>query len=51
MEYELLEHLASIHEFSEELINVLIAIKNDINKDFWDNFSIRLALYLVSFAC
>lgn len=51
MDYELLERLGSITEFNEELILILKEISKDIHKEFWDNFTNRLSLYLVSLTC
>ncbi|KAL4475130.1 hypothetical protein ABPG74_001826 [Tetrahymena malaccensis] len=51
MEYELLEKLGSITEYTEELIQILKEISKDIHKEFWDNFTNRLSLYLVSLTC
>ena len=48
-EFELLEKLSNMHDYTEELLGVILAIKEDVHKDFWDNFINRLCLYLVSY--
>ena len=50
-EFELLEKLSNMHDYTEELLGVILAIKEDVHKDFWDNFINRLCLYLVSYTC
>jgi len=40
-----------MHDYTEELLGVILAIKEDVHKDFWDNFINRLCLYLVSYTC
>ena len=51
MEYELLEKLANIFDFNDELANILIAITKDIHKEAWDPFVHKLSLSIVSFTC
>ncbi len=51
MEYEILERLANVHDFSDEFINLLTAILRDIHHDAWNPYLNRITLFLITFCC
>lgn len=51
MEYKLLDRLSKATDYNDDLINILFAIKNDVQHASWDTLASRLILYLISLTC
>jgi hypothetical protein len=49
--WDLLDKLSQVDEFSDELLNILISIKQEISNPLWNTYSNSLAYFLVNLTC